>query len=45
MLQNEYPIFARTMLIVCQKLWILYQITLTRRQNLFILMENMQILG
>ena len=42
---NEYPTFARTMLIVCQKQWTSRQITLNRGQNLSVLMKNMPILG
>ena len=42
---NEYPTFARTMLIVGQKLTFLRQITSNVRQNLFVLMKNMQIFG
>ena len=42
---NEHPTFARTMLIVCQKLGISLQITSNWRQNLSVLMKNMQILG
>ena len=41
---NEYPAVARTMLIVCQKHRISRQITLNRRQNLSVLIKNMQIL-
>ena len=40
---NEYPTFARTKLIFCQKHMISRQITLKRRQNLSVLMKNMQI--
>ena len=44
---NEYPTFAKTMLMVAQKLTFLRQITgtLNVRQNLSVLMKNMQILG
>ena len=42
---NEYPTFARTMSMVGQKLTFLRQITLNVRQNLSVLMKNMQILG
>ena len=42
---NEYPIFARTMSMVGQKLTFSRQITLNVRQNLSVLMKNMQILG
>ena len=42
---NEYPTFARTMSMVGQKLTFSRQITLNVRQNLSVLMKNMQILG
>ena len=42
---NEYPTFARTMSMDGQKLTFLRQITLNVRQNLSVLMKNMQILG
>ena len=42
---NEYPTFARTMSLVSQKLTFLRQSTLNVRQNLSVLMKNMQILG
>ena len=42
---NEYSNVVRTVLIVCQKLRISRQITLNRRQNLSVLIKNMQILG
>ena len=42
---NEYPTFARTMSMVGQNLTFLHQITLNVRQNLSVLMKNMQILG
>ena len=42
---NEYPTFARTIWIVCQKLGICIKITLDGRENLSIWMGNMQILG
>ena len=42
---NEYPTFARTMSMVGQKLTFLCQITLNVRENLSVLMKNMQILG
>ena len=42
---NEYPTFARTMLMVGQKLTFTRQITLNVRQNLSVLMKHMQILG
>ena len=42
---NEYPTFARTMSIVSQKLTFSRRITLNLRQNLSVLMKNMQILG
>ena len=42
---NEYPTFASTMSMVGQKLTFSCQITLNVRQNLSVLMENMQILG
>ena len=41
---NEYSNVVRTVLIVCQKLRILRQITLIRRQTLSILIKVMQIL-
>ena len=41
---NDYPTFARTMLIVGQKLMILRQITLKRVRNLPVFMKIMQIL-
>ena len=41
---NEYPTFARTMLIVGQKLIVSRQITLNRVQNLPVFMKIMQIL-
>ena len=41
---NEYPTFARTMSMVGQKLTFSRQITLNVRQNLSVLMKNMQIL-
>mgnify|MGYP001803681361 CR=1 FL=1 len=41
---NEYPTFARTMLIVGQKLIVLRQITLNRVQNLPVFIKIMQIL-
>ena len=42
---NEYPTVVRTMCIVCQKFRILRQIILNRRQNMSVLIKNMQILG
>mgnify|MGYP001802884679 CR=1 FL=1 len=42
---NEYPTFAKTMSMVSQKLTFLCQITFNVRQNLSVLMKNMQILG
>ena len=42
---NEYPTFERTMSMVGQKLTFSRQITLNVRQNLSVLMKNMQILG
>ena len=42
---NEYPTFASSMSMVGQKLTFSCQITLNVRQNLSVLMENMQILG
>ena len=42
---NEYPTFARTIFIVCQKLRISREITLNSTQNLSVLMKNMGILG
>ena len=42
---NEYPTFARTMSMVGQKLTFLRQITFNVRQNLSVLMKNMQNLG
>ena len=42
---NENPTFARTMSMVGQKQTFLRQITSNVRQNLSILMKNMQILG
>ena len=42
---NEYPNFAEIMSMVSQKLTLTRQITLNVRQNLSVLMENMQILG
>ena len=41
---NEYPTFARTALVVCQKPRILRQIAWNERQILSVLMKNMQIL-
>ena len=42
---NEYPTFARTMSMVGQKLTFSSHITSNVRQNLPVLMKNMQILG
>ena len=42
---NDYPTFARTTLMVCQKIRISRQNSLNRRENLSIWMKNMQILG
>ena len=42
---KEYPTFARTMSMVGQKLTFSRQNTLNVRQNLSVLMKNMQILG
>ena len=42
---NEYPTFAKTMWMVSQKLTFSRQITLNVRQNLSVLMKNVQILG
>ena len=42
---NEYSTFARTMSMVGQKLTFSRQITLNVRQNLSVLMTNMQNLG
>ena len=42
---NEYPTFARTISMVGQKLTFSRQISLNVRQNLSVLMKNMQILG
>ena len=42
---NEYPTFERTMLMVGQKLTFLRQITLNVRQNLSVLIKNMQMSG
>ena len=42
---NEYPTFARTMSMVCQNLTFTRRITLNVKQNLSVLMKNMQILG
>ena len=41
---NEYPTFVRTMSMVGQKLTFSRQITSSVRQNLSVLMKNMQIL-
>ena len=41
---NEYPNFAEIMSMVSQKLTLTRQITLNVRQNLSVLMENMQVL-
>ena len=40
---NEYPTFARTMLMVRQKITFSRQNSLNVRQNLSVLMENMQL--
>ena len=42
---NQYPTSARTMLMVGQKLTFSCQNTLNVRQNLSVLMKNMQTLG
>ena len=42
---NEYPTFERTMLMVGQKLTFPRQITLNVRQNLSVLIKNMQMSG
>ena len=42
---NEYPTFARTMSMAGQKLTFSRLITLNVRENLSVLMKNMQILG
>ena len=42
---NEYSTFVRTMSMVGQKLTFSRQITSNVRQNLSVLMKNMQILG
>ena len=39
---NEYPTFVRTILIVCQDLKTLCEITLNSTQNLSVLLKNMQ---
>ena len=42
---KQYPTFAKTMSMVGQKLTFLHQITLNVRQNLSVLLKNMQFLG
>ena len=42
---NVYPTFVRTMSMVGQKLTLSCQLTLNVRQNLSVLMKNVQILG
>ena len=42
---NEYPTFARTLSMVGRKLTFSREISLNVRQNLSVLMKNIQILG